>query len=202
MDKIPFDNTLAEEEDMTDPKLRFDAFMANVKDGGLRSISSITMLVCYIVANLNNKVRSETITLALSEAMLANHFEVSDAISKLIKAGTIKVSDEQTLYMEDGDLDEIELIEKDLPLTVRERSIKACQKIIAKETFKRENTADIIKTDNGYKVILSVSDNEIDFLRLELFAVSITQAEIIREKFISNPVKVYDTLIESIFNNE
>lgn len=202
MDKIPFDNTLAEEEDMTDPKLRFDAFMANVKDGGLRSISSITMLVCYIVANLNNKVRSETITLALSESMLANHFEVSDSISKLLKAGTIKQNEDMTLYMDDTEIEEIDLIEKDLPFTVRQNSIKACQKIIAKETFKRENTAEIIKTDNGYKVVLSVSDNEIDFLRLELFAVSITQAEIIREKFISNPVKVYDTLIESIFNNE
>lgn len=202
MDKMPFDNTELEKEDMTDPKLKFDAFTANVKNGGLRSISSITMLVCYIVANLNNKVKADTITLALSESMLANHFEVSDSISKLLKAGTIKQNEDMTLYMDDTEIDEIDLIEKDLPFTVRQNSIKACQKIIAKETFKRENTADIIKTDNGYKVILSVSDNEIDFLRLELFAVSITQAEIIREKFISNPVKVYDTLIESIFNNE
>ena len=202
MDKMPFDNTELEKEDMTDPKLKFDAFTANVKNGGLRSISSITMLVCYIVANLNNKVKADTITLALSESMLANHFEVSDSISKLLKAGTIKQNEDMTLYMDDTEIDEIDLIEKDLPFTVRQNSIKACQKIIAKETFKRENTAEIIKTDNGYKVILSVSDNEIDFLRLELFAVSITQAEIIRDKFISNPVKVYDTLIESIFNNE
>lgn len=202
MDKMPFDNTELEKEDMTDPKLKFDAFTANVKNGGLRSISSITMLVCYIVANLNNKVKADTITLALSESMLANHFEVSDSISKLLKAGTIKQNEDMTLHMDNTEIDEIDLIEKDLPFTVRQSSIKACQKIIAKESFKRENTADIIKTDNGYKVILSVSDNEIDFLRLELFAVSITQAEIIRDKFISNPVKVYDTLIESIFNNE
>ena len=202
MDKMPFDNTELEKEDMTDPKLKFDAFTANVKNGGLRSISSITMLVCYIVANLNNKVKADTITLALSESMLANHFEVSDSISKLLKAGTIKQNEDMTLHMDNTEIDEIDLIEKDLPFTVRQNSIKACQKIIAKESFKRENTADIIKTDNGYKVILSVSDNEIDFLRLELFAVSITQAEIIRDKFISNPVKVYDTLIESIFSNE
>lgn len=202
MDKMPFDNTELEKEDMTDPKLKFDAFTANVKNGGLRSISSITMLVCYIVANLNNKVKADTITLALSESMLANHFEVSDSISKLLKAGTIKQNEDMTLHMDNTEIDEIDLIEKDLPFTVRQSSIKACQKIIAKESFKRENTADIIKTDNGYKVVLSVSDNEIDFLRLELFAVSITQAEIIRDKFISNPVKVYDTLIESIFSNE
>lgn len=202
MDKMPFENTELEKEDMTDPKLKFDAFTANVKNGGLRSISSITMLVCYIVANLNNKVKADTIKLALSESMLANHFEVSDSISKLLKAGTIKQNEDMTLYMENTEIEEIDLIEKDLPLTVRQNSIKACQKIIAKETFKRENTAEILKTDNGYKVILSVSDIEIDFLKLELFAVSITQAEIIRDKFISNPVKVYDTLIESIFNNE
>ena len=43
------DNT----EKIIEPKMRFDAFMANVKDGGLRSVSSIYMLVCYIAYKWN-----------------------------------------------------------------------------------------------------------------------------------------------------
>ena len=202
MGNQPFDDIKNQSRNEADPRLRFDAFTANVKNGGLRSISSINMLVSYIVANLNHRVTPDTITLALSESMMANHFEVADAISKLLKSGTIKLDDEGALYMDNSSLAEIDLIEKDLPLTVRQTSIKACQKIIAKETFKRANITEIVEVPNGYKVLLTVSDGDTEFMKLELYAVSLTQAEIMRDKFITNPVNVYETLIESIFSNE
>ena len=170
MGNQPFDDIKNQSRNEADPRLRFDAFTANVKNGGLRSISSINMLVSYIVANLTHRVTPDTITLALSESMMANHFEVADAISKLLKSGTIKLDDEGALYMDNSSLAEIDLIEKDLPLTVRQTSIKACQKIIAKETFKRENITEIVEAPNGYKVLLTVSDGDTEFMKLELLA--------------------------------
>lgn len=186
----------------TNPLLRFDAFMGNVKDGGLRSVTSIYILVSYLVSNLNGKVSRKTLLEATNDTMLANYFEMSDAITKLINSGTIKETEDGMLYMKKQDANEVELIEKDLPLTVRERCIKACQKIIARETYERENKVSIEKTDCGYKVILNVSDKDTDFMSLTLFAPTEEQALIIKEKFISDPVKVYETLTEAIFNNE
>lgn len=188
-------------EKIIEPKLRFDAFMANVKDGGLRSVSSIYMLVCYIVANMNKRVSAATIIEAVNDAMIANYFEISDAVNKLIKAGTINEDENKMLYMDEQDVNEIALIEKDLPLTIRQRSIKACQKVIARESYKRENKVICEKVDSGYKLHLKVSDNTTDFMNLELFAVTDTQAELIKDKFISDPAAVYETLIDAIFNN-
>ena len=188
-------------EKIIEPKMRFDAFMANVKDGGLRSVSSIYMLVCYIVANMNKRVSAATIIEAVNDAMIANYFEISDAVNKLIKAGTINEGDDKMLYMDEQDVKEIALIEKDLPLTIRQRSIKACQKVIARESYKRENKVICEQVDGGYKVHLKVSDNTTDFMNLELFAVTDTQAELIKDKFISDPATVYKTLIDAIFNN-
>lgn len=188
-------------EKIIEPKMRFDAFMANVKDGGLRSVSSIYMLVCYIVANMNKRVSAATIIEAVNDAMIANYFEISDAVNKLIKAGTINEGDDKMLYMDEQDVKEIALIEKDLPLTIRQRSIKACQKVIARESYKRENKVICEHVDGGYKVHLKVSDNTTDFMNLELFAVTDTQAELIKDKFISDPAAVYETLIDAIFNN-
>ena len=188
-------------EKIIEPKMRFDAFMANVKDGGLRSVSSIYMLVCYIVANMNKRVSAATIIEAVNDAMIANYFEISDAVNKLIKAGTINEGDDKMLYMDEQDVKEIALIEKDLPLTIRQRSIKACQKVIARESYKRENKVICEQVDGGYKVHLKVSDNTTDFMNLELFAVTDTQAELIKDKFISDPATVYETLIDAIFNN-
>lgn len=184
------------------PLLRFDAFMGNVKDGGLRSVTSIYILVSYLVSNLNGKLSRETLLEATNDTMLANYFEMSDAVTKLIKAGTIKENENGMLSMDKQDASEVELIEKDLPLTVRERCIEACQRIIAKETYERENKVSIEKCDNGYKAILNVSDKGSDFMTLELFAPTEEQALMIKEKFISNPIKVYETLIQAIFDND
>lgn len=188
-------------ENEIDPRLRFDAFMGGVKNGGLRSVSSINILVCYIIANINGKVTAENIINTIDEGMLANHFEVADAISKLIKSGTVTENENGALTLIDMNKADIDLIEKDLPLTIREKSINICQKIIAKESYKRENKVEINKTDKGYNVTLHISDRDTDFMTLTLYAGSEEQAEMLKEKFISNPIKVYDTLIESIFNN-
>ncbi|MFR5876969.1 MAG: DUF4364 family protein [Eubacterium sp.] len=188
-------------ENEIDPRLRFDAFMGGVKNGGLRSVSSINILVCYIIANINGKVTAENIINTIDEGMLANHFEVADAISKLIKSGTVTENENGALTLIDMNKADIDLIEKDLPLTIREKSINICQKIIAKESYKRENKVEINKSDKGYNVTLHISDRDTDFMTLTLYAGSEEQAEMLKEKFISNPIKVYDTLIESIFNN-
>lgn len=189
-------------ENEIDPRLHFDAFMAGVKDGGLRSTSSINLIVCYIIANISGKVTSQNIIDTMDEGMIANHFEISDSISRLKKRGVISEDDSGALHLSIKANDNIDLIEKDLPLTIREKSIRICQKIIAKETYKRENKIEIVENKNGYNVILRVSDKDTDFMTLNLYAATLTQAEMIKEKFITNPVRVYDNLIESIFTNE
>lgn len=184
-----------------DPRLRFDAFTAGMKDGGLRSVSSINLLVCYIIANIDGKVTAQNIIEAVDEGMIANHFEISDAISRLMKNGRISEAEDGALSLNIDPTDSIELIEHDLPYTIRKSSIELCQKIIAKETYQRENKVAIEKTDNGYNVILHISDRDVDFMVLTLFAPTIEQAELIKDKFITNPVQVYENLIQGIFNN-
>ncbi|MBR3150051.1 MAG: DUF4364 family protein [Eubacterium sp.] len=184
------------------PLLRFDALMAGVKNGGLRSVGTINLLVCYIVASFSGKVKAETITKALEEGELANYFEVADSVSRMIKSGVIVQNDNDTLSLGNTNGAPIELIEHDLPLTVREESIKLCQKIISRETFERENKIDINEKDGGFEVVLRVSDRNTDFMRLSLFAASREQAELIKDKFLDNPVAVYETVINSIFDNE
>lgn len=186
----------------TDPLLRFDAFTAGIKDGGLRSVSSIALIVCYIIANINGKVTAQNIIETMDSGMIANHFEISDAISRLKKNGVIIEEEDGALKLFDNKKANIDLIEKDLPLTIREKSISLCQKIIAKETYKRENKVNIKEAKNGYNVTLHVSDKDTDFLTLNIFAATKEQAEMIKDKFITNPVKVYNTLIEAIFNND
>lgn len=196
------DNEKRESENIIDPRLRFDAFTAGIKDGGLRSVASINLIVCYVIANIKEKVTAQNIIDTMDEGMIANHFEVSNAISKLKSQGVINENRDGSLELNGSDKAMIDLVEKDLPLTLRDKSIKICQRLIAKETYQRENKAEITTCDGGYNVTLHVSDKNNDFMSLTLFAATLTQAEVIKEKFITNPVRVYENLIDSIFSNE
>ena len=184
------------------PMLRFDALMAGVKNGGLRSVSTINLLVCYIVASFEGKIKADPITAAFDEGELANHFEVADSIGRMIKSGVICENEDGTLSLGDTKGAPIELIEKDLPLSVRDESMRICHKILARERFERENKVEINEAKGGYNVVMHVSDKDSDFMVLSLFVATIEQAEVIRDKFLNNPVCVYETVVESIFDNE
>ena len=93
------DKTQNLHENEADPRLRFDAFTAGVKNGGLRSVTSINMLVCYIVATIGDKVTAQNIIDTVDEGMIANHFETADAISRLKKNGVIKENGDGTLKL-------------------------------------------------------------------------------------------------------
>jgi hypothetical protein len=94
----------------------------------------------------------------------------------------------------------IDIVENDLPITLREKSIEMVSKIATVEVNKKENKVIIEKTDNGYKVTLHVSDIDSDFMVLTLYVPTETQAVVIKEKFQQDPAKVYENLINSIFS--
>ena len=66
------------------PALQFDAFTAGIEDGGLRSSSSIAILACYIIARSEEKLTKKNVVDALVEGKIANYFEITSAISKMI----------------------------------------------------------------------------------------------------------------------
>jgi hypothetical protein len=182
------------------PALLFDAFTAGVEDGGLRSSSSITIMVCYILANCKEKITAQNIIDALVAGKIANYFEVSNAISKMMKKGHIVENENGTLSITADCKFLIDIVENDLPITLREKSIEMVSKIATVEVNKKENKVIIEKTDNGYKVTLHVSDIDSDFMVLTLYVPTETQAVVIKEKFQQDPAKVYENLINSIFS--
>ena len=181
------------------PALQFDAFTAGVEDGGLRSSSSITIIVCYILANCQKKITAQNIIDALVTGKIANYFEVSNAISKMIKKGHIIENEDATLSITADCRFLVDIVENDLPITIREKSIEMVCKLASVEINKKENKVSIEETDKGYKVTLHVSDIDSDFMVLTLYVPTEAQAVVIKEKFLQNPAEIYENLMNSIF---
>lgn len=181
------------------PALQFDAFTAGIEDGGLRSKSSITIIVCYILANCKEIITAQNIIDALVDGKIANYFEVSDAISKMIKKGYIIENEDNTLSITSDCRFLVDIVENDLPITIREKSIELVRKLAVLEINKKENRVIIEKNDKGCSVTLHVSDKDYDFMVLTLNVPTEEQAVVIKEKFQQDPAGVYKNLIDSIF---
>ncbi|MBQ9228519.1 MAG: DUF4364 family protein [Eubacterium sp.] len=186
----------------SNPRLQFDAFMAGVKDGGLRTVSTVHLMVCYIVSTLSGQVTADVIVQAMAEGQIANHFEVTNALSRLQASGVITEAPDGGLSINENVNADIELVEIDLPYTLRKTAIHLCQKIIAKETYRRENKVEILKNETNFTVVMHINGPQSDLMTLSVLAPTMQQAEMIKEKFITDPVKIYESVINSIFSNE
>lgn len=181
------------------PAMQFDAFTAGIEEGGLRSSSSISIIVCYILANCNEKITAQNIIDALVDGKIANYFEISNAIAKMQNKGYIKENDDGTLGITADCQFLVELVENDLPITIRERSIELVRRLAALEVNKKENKVTIEKDNEKFKITLHVSDIDSDFMELKLYVPTEAQAVLIKERFEENPARVYENLINSIF---
>ena len=184
------------------PALQFDALTAVIEDGGLRSSSSIAILACYIIARSKEKLTAKNVVDALVEGKIANYFEISSAISKMIKTNNLVENEDGHLSITEKCAFNVEMLENDLPITIREKAVELAAKTARLELYKKENKATVEKDGNRYKVTLHVSDKDCDFMVLSLYFPSEAQAQVVKEKFQTHPGEVYENLINSIFANE
>ena len=183
------------------PALQFDAFSAGIEDGGLRSSSSIAILACYIIARSEEKLTKKNVVDALVEGKIANYFEITSAIAKMIKTHNQVEGEDGYLSVTSKCAYNVEMLENDLPITIREKAVELAAKTARLEIYKKENKATVEKDGDKYKVTLHVSDKNCDFMVLSLYFPSEAQAQVVKEKFQTHPGEVYENLINSIFSN-
>ena len=183
------------------PALQCDAFTAGIEDGGLRSSSSIAILACYIIARSEEKLTKKNVVDALVEGKIANYFEITSAISKMIKTDNLVEGEDGYLSITSKCAFNVEMLENDLPITIREKAVELAAKTARLEIYKKENKATVEKDGDKYKVTLHVSDKNCDFMVLSLYFPSEAQALVVKEKFQTHPGEVYENLINSIFAN-
>lgn len=181
---------------------QFDAIAGEAESGVLRDRATIRVAVCYILENIKDGLTADIIIEAMTAGEIANYYEASAAVADLIHDQIIEEKEDATLRLSEKGARSVVFLEDSLPKTVREKSIAAVMKLAAREIYKKQTHCTIEKADGGWRVILHVNDQESDFMTLALFTASKEQAAVIRDKFTSDPVRVYNNLIHSIFSNE
>ncbi len=170
-----------------------DAFTAGVAPGGLISSQHVKLMVCYILATINKPIRRDDMLSLLQYEEIANYFEVAQAIDDLAKGGTIRRTDaelEEYEITKDGK-EVIDELYRTLPFTMREKAIKAAVKMLARNRSEAENRVEMVETDGGVNVTCTVMDIDRPILSITLLVPDMEQANLVKETFLDNPLKVY-----------
>ncbi|MEI6578180.1 MAG: DUF4364 family protein [Eubacteriales bacterium] len=179
----------------------YDAFSAGVEFGGLRNRHEIKLLICFLLENLDRSLSKAQLNEVMQEQGLANYFDVNQALGELIDNGTVgmELFEEQEILSLTGiGRDATQLLENDLPKTVREKALNAAVKLQTKARRARENKIELEKLEIGYNVTFTISDKDDILMRLTVYVADITQVETVKQGFLNDPVSLYSGIIAAL----
>lgn len=179
--------------------MAFDTFDEGVVPGGVRSKTEIKILICYILNSVKENMDKDLITQSITKEELANYFEISSAFDDLIKNGNIKESETvdglQTYELTDNGKLIANQLESTLAYTVKDKAYKCAVQMLAEKKKRRENSAEIKKTENGYDVICKISGGNMDLLSFTIYAPTNEQAVYLKNNFYDNPSVIYKVML-------
>ena len=80
-----------------------DAFSAGVEPGGLYSSQEIKILICYMLAGVDEPLPRQSVLEIIATGGMANFFEAGAAIDELIRLHNLTEGEDGRLYLtEDG----------------------------------------------------------------------------------------------------
>lgn len=192
-----FDYSEREQEIIND----FDAFNEGIEPGGLRNKNEIKLLICYLLKTMDMSISRDRIGNIIQDQSIANYFETMDAISDLLTNGSITsdyIDDKEFLSITDLGRGACEVVEKDLPKTVREKAVKSALKLMTLEKNERDNDVKIEPSDNGYTISFTMKDKDTVLMELSMFVGDSEQADKLKANFIEDPARVYSTILASL----
>ena len=181
--------------------LEYDAFDEGIEPGGLRSRNEIKVLVCYLLKSIEQPISKQLINEILQENSLANYFEINQAVSDLVRAGSLEEAAQEgdTVYrVTDQGRSAAQTLEVNLPRSVREKAVNAAIRLRTRAKREQENRIDIEKLENGYHVTFTIYDSTDELLKLTIFVADSMQVETVRKNFLNDPVKLYSNIIASL----
>lgn len=172
-----------------------NAFDAGVEPGGLHTRHEIKILICYMLIGAGVPLQRNDVLDVVCGGGMANFFDTSAAIDELIELGNLCELEDGTVTVTDAGANAAGTLTDLLPYTVRERAVEGALKLLSRRRSEQENQVNIEKTDTGYTVTCIVGGGEAPLLSFSLLVADDRQAELIRERFLQDPLLLYQSVI-------
>ncbi|HIW73119.1 MAG TPA: DUF4364 family protein [Firmicutes bacterium] len=170
-------------------------FSDGVEPGGLRTSQEIKILVCYMLLGAGEAMPRQAVLEIISGNGMANFFETGSAIDELVRLGHLTEGEGDTLALTETGRQVADTLSGMIPYTLRERSVKSALQLLTRIRRERENTVTIEKLPHGYNVTCAIGDDESPLMSFTLRVADDLQAQMVKERFLSDPVLLYRSLL-------
>lgn len=175
-----------------------NTFVAGVTPGGFQDVYEVRILICYLLHSVSAPLSKEQLHYIFQENNLVNYFTFSSALSDLAESGQIvpETKEEKEYYsLCPLGAETAKTLQHSLPRSVRDKVVTTAIELLANIKKERENEVTIEAYQNGYNVKFIIHDTDFDLLKFRLFVPDKIQAELVRTKFMKDPVRFYQQVI-------
>ena len=182
--------------------MEFDAFSAGVEPGGLRSTREIGILICYMLDQFGKPISREDLIDSIQENGIANYFEVSSAVSELIRLGNLSSDGNEVAITKNGELVAKQL-SSELSSFVRNKALNSVREQMERRINEKENPVVIEKADDGgYYVTVCMTDGTRDLMSLRLLVPERSDAESVKNNFYKKHEKAYSIILATMIQDK
>ena len=178
-----------------------NAFVDGIKPGGLTTVTEIKILLCYMLRSVSYPLTLEDITSSLLAAKLVNYFEIPTALADLVTANYITETGHGYEILPMGK-NLSELLENDLPLTVRETALNGVLYARQFSVKEKQHKASITSSDNEYTLHCQIDELGKKVFSMDLLLPDLTSAEYAKKKFIENGADVFLLFLAGLTGNK
>ena len=174
--------------------MSYEAMDAGIEPGGLRDSNEIKILLCYLLKNSGKPLTFDNLNEILQRDGLVNYFEFGKNLHELVQSGHVSQAERDggvCYCITELGAATAAMFERRLPLTVREKAVKAAVRLLERQRLEAENRVTIVPAGSGYTVECRVMDGADELLAVRLLVPDTAQAQAVKEQFLKNPELVY-----------
>ncbi len=171
------------------------AFDAGVEPGGLHTVHEIKLLIGYLLGGVGQPMPRGDVLDVICGGGMANFFDTSAALDDMVEQGILAEQDDGTVTLTNVGEQASQTLADRLPYTLRERSVAAGLRLLARRRNEQGNRVEITPANNGFVVTCTVGVENPPLLTFSLFVADEYQAELIRENFLRDPLLLYQSTI-------
>lgn len=171
----------------------------------LRDVNTVSILICYLLHRIDSPIEAEQLFEIAVSTEIINYFFYQEAIDILIKNNSFNITTDENGIEKYVLTDKGRLCAKKfkhyVPKSFRDKLVGTALKYFARLKLNNEIKIEYIKLKNGYYVHFRCLELSDDLIDMKLFAPDLTQAKLIGEKILLNPVGFYSRIINTALGN-
>lgn len=163
-------------------------------------LNSVKILICYLLQNLDESINSDELYEISVNSGIINYFYYNEAIDELLVNDTILSDVDENGNTRFSLSEKGKIFVKDfstyVQLTFRNRIMYAAMQHEAKKLQNASLSLDYEDSDDGCRLICSISDCDKNLLEMKLLTQNRARAELIGERISDNPSAFYQDFID------